>query len=122
MDVGDRPAFRADAVNTLDAVMDYADAAGGYVAGLLDIVTDAVARGDITERQAVFDLWPYVAVASAADKACESRWTMVRSDEDGSGRRDWLRTRYEWHDDVVKFSRAAQLASLVNPRWEVSHP
>ena len=34
-----------------------------------------------------------------------------------SDRRDWLRTRYTWHDDVGKFSLASQLASLVNPRW-----
>jgi len=122
------PGFRADAVNTLDEVMEYAEALGGRAAALLDKLTDEVARGDMTEREAILEAWPWIAVASSADKVCESGWTIVRCDADGSGRREWIKRRVGCNDKLApgltrtgKFSMANQLARIVNPRWEVSH-
>ena len=101
--------FDADAAHTFDKFAEHASSLG--FDPLVDMLTDAIARGKLTEIQAHAQLWPSVAYATQAGDqyTFEHPWRT---------RKPRLNDAMARYDEFGKFSLARQLEVLVNPRWE----
>ena len=75
------------------------------------MLTDAIARGTLTDLQAHAQLWPSVAFATKADQ----QYTWPHAWRTRKPRLNDAMARY---DENGKYSLARQLEVLVNPRWE----
>ena len=101
--------FDADARHSFDDLADQAQTLG--LSSTVDMLTDAMARGKLTEIQAHAQLWPAVASATHADK--QYTWP-----HPWRTRRPKLNDAMARYDENGKYSLARQLEVLVNPRWE----
>ena len=72
-----RKDFNPDAVNTLDDYMKFAESKGYPLAPIMDKLTDELAKGRFSsEREAIAEVWPIFAIATAADL----QYTFCQSD------------------------------------------
>lgn len=101
--------FDADARHDFDDLATQAEALG--LSSTVDMLTDAIARGKLTDLQAHAQLWPSVAFATRADQ----QYTWPHPWRTRTPKLNDALARY---DENGKFTLAKQLEVLVNPRWE----
>ena len=101
--------FDADAAHTFDELAAHAETLG--FGPLVDKLTDAIARGKLSDVQAHSQLWPSVSYHTRAGDqyTFEHPWRT---------RKPKLNDAMARLDEFGKYSLARALEVLVNPRWE----